>query len=100
MISTVIGRMYVSQPRTSELGLLLQVDVAPSSNANDLEKAITLARQVSVPRSDVDHPSMPTVHEYAIVNKALTQVSADVKTAWRAGLASSVFTKFTVRYYL
>ena len=91
MIATVIGRMNVSQPRTSELGLLLQVDVVLSSNPNDLEKAITLFRQVFVPRSDVDHPSVPTVHEYAIANKALAQASADLETVWHTGLISTVF---------
>ena len=98
MIATAIGRINVGQPRTSELGLLLQVDVVQSSNPYDMEKAIELFRQVFAPRSDVDRPSVPTVHEYSIANNALTQISAEVDEAWQSGMLPRFLIKFTLRY--
>ena len=88
LTATVIGETNTSQHRTNEAGLLLQVELVRSNTPNELELPIQLFRQVYISRTDEDHLAAPTIHQYAIATKTLTQVSTHAQLAWRNGLIS------------
>ena len=88
MTATVTGQGNASPPRTSETGLLLQVDLMPSTTLNEMERIISMFRQVYISRTEEDHLAVPKIHQYSMDTKTLSQASPDAQTARNAGLAT------------
>ena len=86
LTATATGHANASQPRTNEAGLLLKVALEWPNAPNELELLIQLPRQLYISRTDGDHLTAPTIHQYAIVPKTLSQVSTDAQLAWHNGL--------------
>ena len=88
-VASFVDGKTTSQPRASESGTLLNVVLAGTPVAQGLdflERGILAPKQVYVTRNGADRPAVPTISEYHLVTKPLSQLALGVSTVTNSSL--------------